>query len=107
MRTKSMISLAVTLSAIGGGLSGLYFGQQGTPPAQVVHVQPAPSPSPVRSVSDPRAAFFASLPLCEFEDSENCFWDAKALGNGKGRSFIDLNGTAFYLDGKPVPHQGN
>jgi hypothetical protein len=28
------------------------------------------------------------LPDCRQEDSLNCWWDAKARGNGKGRSFV-------------------
>lgn len=37
------------------------------------------------------------LPACETEDSQNCYWDASTRGNGQGQSFIDLNGTAYYL----------
>jgi len=32
------------------------------------------------------------------EDSANCFWDASQQGNGQGRSFTDVNGTAVYWD---------
>lgn len=37
------------------------------------------------------------MPPCATEDSANCFWDASAAGNGIGTSFIDANGTAYYL----------
>lgn len=36
---------------------------------------------------------------CEYETSANCWWDAQSSGSGGGRSFIDLSGTAYYLDG--------
>lgn len=25
---------------------------------------------------------------CKYEDSNNCFWDARHMGNGRGKSFI-------------------
>lgn len=34
---------------------------------------------------------------CATEDSHNCFWDATIKGNGQGNSFIDINGTAYYV----------
>jgi hypothetical protein len=39
----------------------------------------------------------ATLPPCETEDSINCFWDATARGNGKGQSFIDVDGSRISL----------
>lgn len=36
---------------------------------------------------------------CEFEDSTNCYWAANVQGNGSGESFIDIMGTALYLEG--------
>lgn len=33
---------------------------------------------------------------CGVEDGKNCYWDAQAMGNGRGVSFIDVNGNAFY-----------
>lgn len=38
----------------------------------------------------------AEIPPCEFEDSENCYWDAATMGNGEGASFVDVSGTAYY-----------
>ena len=38
------------------------------------------------------------LPPCAEEDSMNCYWDADTMGNGIGRSFVDINGTAYYAD---------
>ena len=35
---------------------------------------------------------------CEFEDSENCFWNAEVQGNGMGRSFTNVNGDIHYWD---------
>lgn len=34
---------------------------------------------------------------CATEDSTNCYWDANVQGNGTGNSFIDVNGTAYYV----------
>lgn len=36
------------------------------------------------------------LPSCATEDSTNCVWNADTQGNGQGRSFIDLDGIAYY-----------
>lgn len=47
------------------------------------------------------ALMFLVLPPCEYEDSPNCAWDASTSGNGIGHSFVDLAGTAYYLDGSP------
>ena len=41
------------------------------------------------------------LPPCVTEDSHDCFWDAQHRGNGLGRSFVDIAGIVYYLDGKP------
>lgn len=32
------------------------------------------------------------------EDDPNGYWDAKAMGNGKGRSFYTVNDKTYYLD---------
>lgn len=37
-----------------------------------------------------------SLPACITEDSDNCYWDAQTMGNGKGRSFTVINGEVTY-----------
>ncbi len=36
------------------------------------------------------------LPACEYEDSDNCFWDARFRGNGDGRSFYVIDGVVTY-----------
>lgn len=36
-----------------------------------------------------------SLPPCPTEDSRNCYWDATERGNGRGKSFYDVDGTAY------------
>lgn len=41
------------------------------------------------------AAF--DLVPCKYEDSRNCYWDAKTRGNKTGRSFADIRGKAIYL----------
>lgn len=44
----------------------------------------------------PHALAYAIVP-CATEDSTNCVWDSRVQGNGQGASFIDINGTAYYL----------
>ena len=39
----------------------------------------------------------SELAPCEFEDSANCYWDASERGNGQGDSFVDVDGTAYYV----------
>lgn len=36
------------------------------------------------------------LQACEYEDSDNCFWDARFMGNGKGNSFYVIDGIVTY-----------
>jgi hypothetical protein len=43
-----------------------------------------------------------ALPACEYEDSDNCYWDASSVGNGEGISFVTLNGVTYYED-QPEP----
>jgi len=44
------------------------------------------------------ALVVAFLTPCATEDSTNCHWDASVRGNGTGHSFIDLEGTVYYLN---------
>lgn len=37
-----------------------------------------------------------SVRPCRYEDSKNCYWDARSRGNGKGRSFVTLKGKTYY-----------
>jgi hypothetical protein len=37
----------------------------------------------------------SGLPACEYEDSENCYWNAATMGNGDGTSFVNVNGEWF------------
>ena len=39
-----------------------------------------------------------TLPPCESEDSEDCYWDAEVAGNGEGTSFIEFHGHIYYRD---------
>lgn len=39
-----------------------------------------------------------TLPPCEYEDGNNCYWDALARGNGQGVSFYVINGQMFAFD---------
>lgn len=36
-------------------------------------------------------------PPCPTEDSTDCVWNADVQGNGEGRSFVDIGGTAYYF----------
>lgn len=34
---------------------------------------------------------------CRLEDSRNCYWDAKRMGNHRGKSFANIRGKVVYL----------
>ena len=34
---------------------------------------------------------------CATEDSTNCHWSAATMGNGDGRSFVNVAGNVYYL----------
>lgn len=38
------------------------------------------------------------LPPCEWEDSNNCYWDAANRGDGYGRSFITIADHPLHLE---------
>jgi hypothetical protein len=38
------------------------------------------------------------LPPCPTEDSDNCYWDALAMGNGRGDSFVVEGGVVTYTE---------
>ena len=62
---------------------------------------PSPAPAPTEATEAPLSGFAYSLdalPACEWEDSTDCYWDADVQGNGEGRSFVDIAGTAYYVD---------
>lgn len=44
-------------------------------------------------------AVLLGYPPCATEDSPNCVWVASAQGNGEGSSFVDIDGTAYYIGG--------
>jgi hypothetical protein len=39
-----------------------------------------------------------SLPACQTEDSDNCYWDAQTMGNGQGHSFYVIAGNVTYTN---------
>ena len=39
-----------------------------------------------------------SVTPCRYEDSNNCYWNARKHGNGKGRSFVTLRGKTYYSE---------
>lgn len=59
----------------------------------------APLPTPTMTVTvtpEPTPAPSSTLPPCEYEDSDNCFWDAQSRGNGEGTSFVVLDNIVYY-----------
>jgi hypothetical protein len=40
------------------------------------------------------------LPACVTEDSDNCVWDARVMGNGRGESFVAYEGAVYYVEVK-------
>lgn len=40
-----------------------------------------------------------TIPPCATEDSDNCYWMAETMGNGKGMSFVTIDGQTYYLSG--------
>lgn len=48
----------------------------------------APAPAPVHPT--------ITLVPCATEDAANCYWDAATMGNGAGRSFVNIDGTYYY-----------
>ena len=39
------------------------------------------------------------MPPCEHEDSINCVWDAQSRSNGRGQSFVDIDGVKYATEG--------
>lgn len=42
---------------------------------------------------------FIGVPPCQAEDSNNCYWNAAASGNGEGKSFLVINGYVIPVEG--------
>lgn len=40
---------------------------------------------------------------CKYEDSNNCFWNAKKRGNGEGRSFVTLRNKTYTVPARFMP----
>lgn len=52
---------------------------------------PAAPPAPVTSSTQ-------GVQACEYEDSVACVWDARHMGNGRGKSFrVDARGNVKYI----------
>ena len=78
MKKHYAASAVLILSAIAGFILGSIFF-----PVQTA----TPAPTPTSTVD---------LPPCEYEDSDNCFWDAQSRGNGEGTSFVVLDNIVYY-----------
>jgi hypothetical protein len=48
-------------------------------------------------VADPASIMAALETPCVVEDAENCYWDAAAMGNGTGSSFVNVEGSIYPL----------
>jgi hypothetical protein len=108
---KTIITVAALMLATCGGLGS---GACGPLSQESDGSLPTPAPSPQESVqaprvddnTDPTVAYdlvgvygAEILPDCTTEDSvqKNCYWDADKRGNGKGHSFMILNGVWIEL----------
>lgn len=87
---------STALASIAGLASGLALM---TTLAFCPPIAPTPTPTPaaapaaqVKTTDYPAI----SLPACIDEDSDNCYWDAATMGNGKGDSFVTLHGKTYY-----------
>lgn len=38
-----------------------------------------------------------AMPPCLSEDSTGCYWNARTMGNGEGRSFVAIGELMIYL----------
>jgi hypothetical protein len=54
--------------------------------------------SPGRAYSSPEPDTTTLRP-CVYEDSQNCWWDAGKMGNGRGTSFVNIDGHLYFLRG--------
>lgn len=41
------------------------------------------------------------MPPCPTEDSINCVWDGPTYGNSQGATFVDIDGTPYFLELTP------
>lgn len=62
----------------------------------VTHASPTPAPAPRPATVKVAQLPNLVLPPCKTEDSNNCYWDAKKMGNHRGNSFITWNGKTYY-----------
>lgn len=58
--------------------------------------------SPGRAYSSPQPDTTTLRP-CVYEDSSDCFWDARKRGNHQGRSFVNIDGHVYLLGGRMAP----
>lgn len=65
----------------------------------------APQAAPAVPTLTHTTSTIPSLPECEYEDSEDCIWDATTAGNQEGTSFIRYQGKTYYAE--PVGSAGD
>jgi len=88
------------LDAMGGSQAPQY--QSLPPPPMAMLAQQAPTPAGVpsfrRKAPTPAGVpSFRKLQPLKTEDGDNGYWDAKTMGNGRGRSFIVQNGVRTFV----------
>lgn len=98
MRGKTFVGTVIVPLAI-------FFGGSAITVTAASHVPHNPH-SPDSNIGDSEGFGTRTLYPCATEDSDNCYWDARTMGNGPERiaqglnpgiSFVTLNGTTYYL----------
>lgn len=91
-RARRTSPLEHILSAAGIFLVLLFLGWMALMVATEESIPPGNPPAVELPTLDP-----TTLPPCPTEDSNNCYWDATAHGNGQGRSFYTINDQTVLL----------
>lgn len=93
---KEWVRSAVAIAA--------FFGMATTAVIGIVKLYDSPTPKngtvtvtiPVIPVKDSQAiGARVTIPPCPTEDSDNCYWMADTRGNGKGTSFVTIDGIVY------------
>lgn len=103
---------AVVIAALVAGILALAAVESGSytrapAPAGVTDLSPVAHGTGARTATprQRRAAhvrwLMGKLPACRMEDSPGpCAWNGRREGNGRGRSFVNLEDTTYYLNGE-------
>ena len=91
--TSTLFALTSPAHAAGGGAVRLE-----APTRKVAHVRVTrvvQTPTDRIRVRFNTGSLWSVRP-CRVEDGNNCYWDARAHGNGKGRSYVVLRGKTYF-----------